>query len=611
VVLKGWNLVFIRVEGFNTPLFRAVKKGIKPRIQIPYKNNIPRPSGRGMLIIFIFAFVIFSCQSGPDSSQSSGKKRENSGRQSGANIQLSGSLAEEIRSLTETGVLSSMLEAVELIRSRELSGSEFGRTMAGLNTILIKLIYPDSPARLPAVDLPQTSNYTRIIREAEKGVYVRPDPASTDFFEHILPFLAVDDQTEEGVLADILKDIEKAQTLKPNSVLPPLFQGFIHERALRYSQAERSFRQAYEISDECYPARIGVARARRGAGSPQEAIEILSALIVRYPDSMQIKRERAVCYYENHDLSRALPAIDEILQADPKDGEIILIKASILMEQGQYSQSNAALDNYAPINPNNRTYLFLRARIQAEGNRNRDSALNYLRSILRVNSDDTEALIYAAGLLMESQRPADQTEGREMLERLRRTNGSSAAVLSLSLRDAVQREQWQEAQGYLNRILAVRRTVQDLMDAYNVERGLGNNARALTYARELYERDNSNHDYAAIYISALISSGRRDEASRILESRFNSAGAGQVKSRYYYLRSRLQTNQDEALSDLRSSLFEDPRNLDAIIAMFEIYHNRREERRAVYYLRQALAIAPEHPLLKRYEKEYASLLSRN
>jgi tetratricopeptide (TPR) repeat protein len=230
---------------------------------------------------------------------------------------------------------------------------------------------------------------------------------------------------------------------------------------------------------------------------------------------------------------------------------------------------------------------------------------------LRVNPDDTQALVYAAGLLMESQRPADQSEGGEMLERLRRANGSSIEILSLSLRDAVQREQWQEAQGYLNRILAVRRTVQDLMDAYNVERGLGNNARALTYARELYERDNSNHDFAAIYISALINSGRRDEASRILESRLNSASAGPVKGRYYYLRSRLQTNQDDALGDLRSSLFEDPRNLDAIIAMFEIYHNSREERRAVYYLRQALAIAPEHPLLKRYEREYASLLSRN
>jgi tetratricopeptide (TPR) repeat protein len=555
-----------------------------------------------VFIIFFLALVILSCGSGPGSSRS-----RNRNQQSDAE----GSLAEEIRGLTETGILSSMLQAMELIRSRDLSSSDFGRTMTGINTIMIKLVYPDSSARLPAVDLPQTSNYTRIITDAEKGIYVQPNSASNDFFEHILPFLAVNDRTEAGVLGNILKDIEKAQSLKPNSVLPFFFQGLIHQRAGRYSQAEQAFRQAYGISDECYPARIGIARARRLAGNPREAIDILSDLIFRYPDNMQIKRELAVCYYENNDFSRALPAVEEILRTEPKDGEILLIKAAILLEQGQYSQSNISLDNYASINQNNKTYLFLRARIQAEGNRNRDSALSYLRSILRVYPNDIEARVYTSRLLMESPRATDQTEGKEMLEQLKQTNDSSVEVLSLSLRDAIQNERWQEAQEYLNNILAVRRTGRDIMDAYNVERGLGNNARALTYARELYERDSANNDYAVIYISALISSDRKDEASRMLESRLNSESSSFVKSRYFYLRSRLQTNPDDVLSDLRSSLFEAPSNLDTLIAMFELYHNRHEERRAVYYLRQILAIAPENPILKRYEKEYASLLSRN
>jgi hypothetical protein len=43
---------FIRVEGFNTLPFGAFNKGIKPRIQIPYKNNnlavpLGTTSGRG------------------------------------------------------------------------------------------------------------------------------------------------------------------------------------------------------------------------------------------------------------------------------------------------------------------------------------------------------------------------------------------------------------------------------------------------------------------------------------------------------------------------------------------------------------------------------------
>ena len=552
--------------------------------------------------ILLSVFTVFPCYSGPS------QERDPRGTEQTRQQPPSG-LVEELRSLTETGRLSSMLQALELIRSRELGGTEFGRIVTAINVSLINRVYPDSPARLPAVDLPQTHSYSQILREAERGNYVRPAPNSDDFFEHILPFLAVNERTRPEALADVLRDLSKAAELRPDSVLPFYFQGIIHERAGRYTQAEAAYRRAYQISDECYPAMAGVARIRRLTGNPREAASILSDLMIRHPDSSIIKRELAITHYQNRDWARALAITDEILLSEPRDEELLLIKAHSLIEMGRFAQANEPLDIYASINSNNRDYLFYRARVQAEGGRNRDSALNYLRSILRTNPNDAEVLIYAASLLMESPRPADQQEGRELLNRLQRVSGSSIDVLTLSLQDAVHRENWQEAQGYLNRILAVRRTASDLTNAYYVERGLRNNARALTYARELYDRDPSNNDYAIIYISALIDNGRRDEASRLIESRLNSS-TGSTKSQFYFLRSRLQSNEEAALNDLRSSIFEDPRNLDALISMFEIYHRRREERRAVYYLRQALAIAPDNPRLQRYEREYSALLER-
>jgi hypothetical protein len=94
----------------------------------------------------------------------------------------------------------------------------------------------------------------------------------------------------------------------------------------------------------------------------------------------------------------------------------------------------------------------------------------------------------------------------------------------------------------------------------------------------------------------------------MIEGRLASLPGGSLKSRYYYLRSRIRSGDESIMNDLRSSLFEDPRNLDALIAMFEIYHRRRDERRAVYYLKQALALSPDHPQLQRYQSEYAGLL---
>jgi len=83
---------------------------------------------------------------------------------------------------------------------------------------------------------------------------------------------------------------------------------------------------------------------------------------------------------------------------------------------------------------------------------------------------------------------------------------------------------------------------------------------------------------------------------------------GTLKSRYFYLRSRTRSGEELVMNDLRSSLFEDPRNLAALTSMFEIYHLRKDERRAVYYLKQALALAPDNLRLKRYEAEYAAAL---
>jgi uncharacterized protein HemY len=285
------------------------------------------------------------------------------------------------------------------------------------------------------------------------------------------------------------------------------------------------------------------------------------------------------------------------------------MRAHIFVEEGQFFQAQTPLDLYGNMDSDNRLYLYLRARVQAEGYHNRDAALNYLRSILRNHPGDDEVTVYAARLLMESNRAEDQREGRELLGRLLSMESPSLLVVTLALQEAVRREAWQEARPYLNRLLAERRSSQDLLLAYTLEKGLGNNAAALQAAREFYERDPSSEDGAGAYISALIDTGRQDEANRMIESRLANLPGGAVKSRYYYLRSRLRTNEDAVLNDLRSSLFEDPRNLNALIAMFEIYQRRRDERRAVYYLKQALALAPDNPLLKRYEAEYAHLLN--
>jgi tetratricopeptide (TPR) repeat protein len=481
--------------------------------------------------------------------------------------------------------------------------------MTAVTGVLFRKVYPDIGISLLAPDPPQTHGYTRLLRNGERGTYTAPPANSADYLEGVLPFLALFSETREEPLLKALPDLLKAEAINPLSVLAPLFIGRVYEQTGRTAEAAAAYERAYGLSQDCYPAALGLARINSAGGKGEEAVRLLSELAGRYPDNMTVKRQLALTYYQNRDWSRAEPAIAEILRQDSQNSEFILMRARVLVEQGLFFQAQAPLDAYGALYPQDRLYLFLRARVQAEGYRNRDAALNYLRALL--GSDlpaDDEAAVYAIRLFMESSRPEDQDEGRELLRRLLEAGNPPLPVITMALQDAIRREAWREARPYLTRLLNERRSLQDLLNAYKVERGLENKTAALAFARELYERDPSYEEGAISYIAILIDTGRQEEAARLIEGRLANVPGGTIKSRYHYQRSRLRGNEEAAMNDLQSSLFENPRNLSALIAMFEIYHRRRDERRAVYYLKQALALAPGNAALKAYEQEYAALL---
>lgn len=579
------------------------------RITEDRRRLLPDPLVSGIRIFYLFLFCgfVFSCGTRPQV-QEVPLNPVPVVPDNQPPSRVGGGIAEEIRTLVENGSYPSLLKALTLIGDRNLRESEFGRLMNAVAVTLLQKLYPSLQTQYPTPAPPAAHAYTRILRETERGNYVHAPQNSQDYLEHTLPFLALLRETRPEKLDAARTDLIRARDLNKNSVLAPFFLGLIYERSSLLNAAVEEYNRAYAISRDCYPAVLGLARILERQGKRPEAIRLLSDLVIQYPDNLVVKRQLAVAYYNNQDWSRADPVIAEVLQRDSRDSAFILMRAHVLVEQGQFLQAQAPLDMVGAVDPNNRLYLFLRARVQAEGYRNRDSALNYLRSLIRTYPTDDEAAVYASRLLMESTRPEDRREGRELLNRLLAAGDPSLLVVNLALQDAIDREAWSEARSFLDRLLVERRSPQDLLSAYTVERGLGNNSAALQAARELYERDTAAEEGINAYITALIDTGRNDEAVRLIEGRLSTLPGGALKGRYYYLRSRLRTNEDATMNDLRSSLFEDPRNLSALTAMFEIYRRRKDDSRAVFYLKQALALAPDNPQLRRYAAEYSSLL---
>ncbi|MCL2382221.1 MAG: hypothetical protein FWC64_11655 [Treponema sp.] len=542
-----------------------------------------------------------------------------------------GGIVDQIRFHTERGTPESILYALEIIRSRDLGFTEFGRMMNFVNVTLLGTLYPSVRTQLPPRDPPLTHIYARILREVEAGVYTSPRPNSVDYLEFVLPFLAYypdrsrspDGPLQTGIaervvpaqrFLAVLPDLRRAQALNSESVLAGYFIGVVYEQTGRLQDASTQYSRMWDQFPEFFPAALGIARIMDTQSNLAEVMRFLQDVMAHFPGNLQVKRQLALAYYRLGNWPRAGALATAILQENSRDAKFVLMRAHILVEQGQFLSAQSPLDIFATINPSNTLYLFLRARVQAEGFNNRNAALNYLRTILRspqtpANRDiHDQATVYAARLLLTSPVAQDQDEGRELLGHLMAVPSPSLEVIALALDDAIRREAWTAARGYLNRLLGQRRSFQDLLAAHTLERAQGNNAAALAFARELHRLAPANDDGIIAYISALIDSSLTAQASTMIENRLTAVPSGPLRSRYLYLRSRIRDTEALAMADLRSSLFEYPRNLDSLIAMFEIHHHRRDERRALYYLRQALAIAPDNPRLRRYAAEYALVL---
>ena len=568
-----------------------------------------------LIAALFFVFSLGSCRTAPPSPPAQPGAAQLPALQPPGNG--AGGIVEEIRFYTEKGTPSSILNALHIIESRNLGSTEFGRMMITINVTLLMTLYPAIEATLPRRDPPLLHRYARILRDAANGIFTIPDQNSEDFFEHVLPFLSLYPGPGAGgrnVTAEqyrsALPFLEKAAGLNPESVLPPYFIGIVYEKTGLLEEAFLQFSSIWEQFPECFPAAIALARVLDAKGRNREAIGLLSDLMIRFPGNIQVKRQLARALYQNRDWSRAETLAAEILQRNSRDAEFLLMQAHIYVEQGRFLQALVPLNTFISANPGNSLHYYLRARIHLDGFNNRNAALNYTRSILRFfpASDRTAAddriFLFAIRLLMDSQCPQDRAEGRNLINRMLDVPAPSLELLSLALEDVIYREEWEEARRHIDLLLLERRSYQDLLSAYIVERGLGNNAAAFSFARELFERDRLNDEGILIYVSALIEIGRRGEAARLIESRLNTVIPGPHRSQYLYLRSRLRGSEELAINDLQASLFEDPRNLTAIIALFEIHHRRGDERRAVHFLRQGLALAPENPRLLNYAQEY-------
>ena len=63
------------------------------------------------------------------------------------------------------------------------------------------------------------------------------------------------------------------------------------------------------------------------------------------------------------------------------------------------------------------------------------------------------------------------------------------------------------------------------------------------------------------------------------------------------------------MADLRSSLMADSRNSDSLFRLYEIYFEKKDYKKAQYYLKQVVAINPNDSSLKKINEALTQLIN--
>jgi predicted Zn-dependent protease len=507
---------------------------------------------------------------------------------------------------------SSLSTAEDLIRANKAQDSEFGRAVLYVSYQLRKRLYPETLDPAASLDPPPLNLLVRTMQETEKGRY--PDPALrsasrlTGLLSTTVLFAPQDAETSRSALADLAKIGQDPGY----SILIPFFTALDAERAQDWNRALAQYQRAEALAADCYPASLGRVRVLFGLKRRAEAVSLLESLAAAHPNSVDASRLLAQAYYDSGRYDAAAPIIQNVLRAEPTNDAFIAMRAHILILSGNYLQAGPLLDAYATRNPHDPLYLYLRGLFLWKEDKQRARAVDFLKGAAVLYPRDQRLSLLLAEVLLDGDDPSsqDRQTARGLLESILALDADNQEAMIFLARDALAVGNSQRAQAFLDGLLAVNADFKEYGLMTEIAFAAKQYKRASAWADAWFAASPSDEDAALAKARSLIETGRGPQALALVTERLAKHPAAKFSAALFFLRSRLQKDPDDAMSDLRSSLMDDPRNLDSILAMFDAYYGQKDYKKAQFYLRQAQAASPSNAEVASRTKTLGNLASQ-
>ena len=508
----------------------------------------------------------------------------------------------ESLTLIATATPESLELAILDLQFSAASETDRGVELQNVAVELFSILYP--LLQLPSVSptsFSPASVYPDLFDAVRRGEYPQVEQDSVNFLTLIIPALSVLFTDDEGVTERAFDALSQARSLYEVTVIPDLLLAVIDERAGLFESASEGFRAALVKSDQCYPAKIGLARIAIEKGDAKAALELVVDLRQEFPidtsDSIELLEVAARAYFLNDDTAQAGDLVSNALLLDPDaDAEIrlLLLRAQVNAAEGNFSTASNLLTVVERRRPDDADVLLLRMQLFAQEERfveARDIAIRAtsLYPSNRSIRDSYGRLLVQAG---------DVEAGREILEASLGESPRNAENLRVLVDEALRSGQLSAAAGYLERLLAIEVRIDYLRIAIEVSVEVGDLVSAVAYAGRRYEADTSSIVSLKEYSKLLIQVERTGEGSTLLARGIELATDSVDLSDLYYLSSLIATNPQDRAGLLGEALRLNLQNVDALIAFSGYYEETGDRRKAIFYLRQAAQIRPEDPNIR-------------
>ena len=461
--------------------------------------------------------------------------------------------------------------------------------LAVLHTVMTNVWVSEPVSFSGPKDLPENV-YTGIIDYVNKGIF-DTNAGKSDFYTLVLPCVVLCKSNPEAFYEDIENNLLEAVNQDEKSVLAHYLLGLLYKNKKNLEKSFYHFETAYTLDSSCLEIVYEYANVLYNAKEFEKSYELASSLKNPEDQNLGLLELCARSALAIGKLDVAESYVGKLLQKDPENQKIILLRAEILFEKEEYLRVSSLLDAYSKTDKSNVNYLLLRSKLQNKWNRNTPAAISTITEALNLYPENHEVLLCAAELASETGSLVNGKSALELIAPLKQSQEDTSVLLKIELAEYSRLKNWNKAFEISEKLLRLDSSLESKLSYISICLELNKNENALKVAEEIYSENKDKEDVQLAYIKSLVSYGKAKEARNLIEQLLPNA-TSKMKSSLYYQKSRLETTEDKKLSSLRSSLTANPRNQDALFDLYKLYFNKNDYRKAQYYLKQVIALNP-------------------